>query len=135
MTETNEILKTIQAFKDVRVRGCQVIAVPLNPAELESIEKKADGFGIAEKPTAEEGIRLVAVAVGSGGYQNGILIPLDFSVGDIFIPSWTNESVRNLWKESKTLLNGFKVLFCEARFSTDSQAGAVYAIVGHVGEN
>src|SRR5258708_4257900 len=126
------ILKTLEAFKDVRARGNDVIAVPLNPADMEITESKSNGFGITANPkTEEEAIRFVAVAVGSGEWRQRKLLPLDFSAGDIFITALDNEAMRSRWKEDKTTVNGHRMVIFSAR-TISSESGSICAIFGRI---
>lgn len=129
-----EVSKVIEAFKSVRLRGNLVVAVPLNPSDMEIPEKDSTGFGLEGKSSkSEEDIRFVVVRVGPGEHQHGVLVPLDISAGDIFVTEFTNKSMRLIWKDAPRLLNGYKVVVGEAR-TMSSQHGLVAAIVGRVSE-
>ena len=127
----------VEHFKDVRVRGTDVLAVPLHEADMviSPEEKNSVGFkSEAKEVKPEEPIRFLAVAVGPGCLTWGRVRPLvGIDVGDVFLSSVMNKRLREDWKENPRMLCGHRVLLFVA-WDNESDTGAIPMVLENVPE-
>lgn len=127
----------VEHFKDVRVRGTDVLAVPLNETDMviPPEEKNSVGFKSETKEVKpEEPIRFLAVAVGPGCLVYGKLIPLiGIKPGDVFLSSVQNKSIREDWKERPRVLCGYRIALFEA-WADNGEGGAIPMVLENVPE-
>ena len=123
----------VEHFKDVRVRGTDVLAVPLDEKDMLPIPKD-NQFGPGGRSfEPEDPIRFVAVAVGPGFNTRDRLVPLGISLGDVFLSSVDNEHLREDWKNRPRVLLGHRILLFVA-MDYESECGAIPMVLENVPE-
>ena len=131
MTTGCTIESLVAHFKSVRVRGTDVLAVPLNESDMVAPpdERKGVGFkATAAEIKPEEPIRFVAVAVGPGVTTYGKVLPLDIKPGEVFISNVNNKRLRDDWKNEPRVLLGRRIFLFVAQ-DNESDAGAIPIII------
>jgi hypothetical protein len=123
----------VEHFKDVRVRGTDVLAVPLDEKDM-TMSSRENQFGPGVRNLEpEDPIRFVAVAVGPGFSTRDRLIPLGISPGDVFLSNVDNEHLREDWKNRPRVLMGHRILLFVA-MDDETECGAIPMVLENVPE-